>query len=275
MNDRDLDRILQALVDDGPTQVPDRIVEAALAQIPTTPQRGSVARPWRFAMIKPIAALLGAGAVVAFAVYFGLARPGDVGIVPSAPPDATPSPTSRIHTTTQFAVPLSIPLDAGFGVDLSLTETASSVTITAAGPYSDRLVILPLTGTDVVGGGGRVPITSTEALADALDGRAGVSAEVLAAFDTGRPASYPVGGVDAPVVDTEVSPEEASADGPILRTAAGETIDVEAEPWRLWILPVARPAGEGVVAIYSASSEDHGQWAATFLSILESLEFRN
>ena len=47
-DDRSLERAARSFIEEGPTQAPDRAVEAALLRIQTTPQERDQRVPWRF-----------------------------------------------------------------------------------------------------------------------------------------------------------------------------------------------------------------------------------
>jgi hypothetical protein len=281
MNEQEFDRLLATVVDEGPVQAPDYVIEGALAEIPTTRQRDLVARPWRTSMLRPIAALTSTAAVVAVVAYLAFASPGEIAVSPSpsAQPSPTPSPTpagspaQTTFTTSEFEVPLSIPLDRGFaGVEFDIQETPSKLTVTPVSDGSNRLIIVPLDGTEVLGGSEPRPIRSVDELASILDGRPDMTAERLEAFDTGEPASYPIAGSDAPVVDVRTAVSGGASAGPLFSTASGDTVEVPDEPTTLWIFLVEPSGKPGLLVIHAATAEDFGMWAGTFLTALENAE---
>jgi hypothetical protein len=82
-HDRDLDRVLDRWMDDGPTVVADRVIATAMTDVHTTRQRGA---RWAllkelFMTMKPAATILGiaAVAIVALAAYQVLAGGGGIG----------------------------------------------------------------------------------------------------------------------------------------------------------------------------------------------------
>jgi hypothetical protein len=91
--DRDTDRIVRSWLEDGATALPDRVLDAVLDDLPTTPQRRPLWSAWRFSTMSTALRWGAAGvAVVALAligfVYFG----GDRGVgISSATPSASPS----------------------------------------------------------------------------------------------------------------------------------------------------------------------------------------
>jgi len=97
MNERsDLDRALNAWFDDGPTVMPNRVIEVVADRIARQPQRGA----WRLLPRRltvrtfQISAGLAAVLIVAIAGWSLLARPASVGGPPTAAPTALPSPTA-------------------------------------------------------------------------------------------------------------------------------------------------------------------------------------
>jgi len=94
----DLDRLLQAYLTDGPTDLPDPSFDAVRDRIEATRQR-VVIGPWRMPIMNKLVPIgLGAAAVVV-AIFIGIQllgppASGGVGGAPSAAPTATPSPTA-------------------------------------------------------------------------------------------------------------------------------------------------------------------------------------
>lgn len=64
-SDRDTTRIVRSWLEDGSTAMPDRVLDAVLADLPSTAQRRSRWPLWRFPDMKPIIMIAGtAGAVI-------------------------------------------------------------------------------------------------------------------------------------------------------------------------------------------------------------------
>ena len=100
-DDRSLERAARSFIEAGPTEAPDRVVEAALTTIHSTPQERDWHVPWRTRPMTLTLRLLAGAAAVAIAIGgVFLLRPGsipDVGGRPSptlSAPSATPSPTA-------------------------------------------------------------------------------------------------------------------------------------------------------------------------------------
>ena len=115
--DRALTAIVQSWMEEGPTDLPDRILDAVLDQVPATRQRRFSWPAWRFADMNGYAKFLVAtAAIVAVAlVGFNLLAPRNGG-VPGAtqgPPTASPSPSAAAALATPKAAPPNGPVDAG------------------------------------------------------------------------------------------------------------------------------------------------------------------
>ena len=123
MNERsDIDRVLRAWMADGPTAIPDRVVDVVATRIGVQRQRRAWPFQRRTAMtpLKLIAALA-AAIVIAVVGYNLLPRQPSVGepsatptpssaatTAPSPPPSASPSAEVRTYDTVSFEVPLSL-----------------------------------------------------------------------------------------------------------------------------------------------------------------------
>ena len=99
-DDRSLERAARSFIEAGPTQAPDRAVEAALLRIETTPQERDLRIPWRFpsmsiparfAAVAILGALLLGGALV---LLGGVGRPSVVGPSTTLEASIGPSPSS-------------------------------------------------------------------------------------------------------------------------------------------------------------------------------------
>jgi len=96
-DDRSLERAARSWLENGPTQAPDRAIEAALLRIETTPQERDWPVPWRLPkMTTParVAAAAVIGVLAVGAAFLMLGRPGQTGVGgPGASPTATATPT--------------------------------------------------------------------------------------------------------------------------------------------------------------------------------------
>jgi hypothetical protein len=99
---RDIDRVLDAWLVDGSSQMPDRLFEAVLDRVERTPQRR---RPWSNLRVPPMTTrlFLASAAVIAIAVgavgFAALNGPSD-GVPPGSSPTPSPSPSSPVASQT-------------------------------------------------------------------------------------------------------------------------------------------------------------------------------
>jgi hypothetical protein len=91
-SDRDFDRIASAWLDLMPDEAPDRVIDAVLQAVETTPQvRRPIARPWRSTPMTRFA-LIAAAAALGIAMLGGALYVGGLGDTP--PPVPTPVPAA-------------------------------------------------------------------------------------------------------------------------------------------------------------------------------------
>jgi hypothetical protein len=99
-DDRSLERAARSWLEAGPTEAPDRAVEAALLRIQTTPQERDLRIPWRLPKMTTRARVATAAVIGVLAVggaLFMLGRPGQTGVGgpgPTSTLTASPSPTA-------------------------------------------------------------------------------------------------------------------------------------------------------------------------------------
>jgi len=122
--DRDTTRIVRSWLLDGPTELPDRVLDALLDQLPATPQRRFTWWPARRLTTMNNAVKFGlAAAVVAVAALLGFnylaasnvggPGPGDPTPTPTLTPTPTPVPElgSRSNLEGRYLVPTDLPVD--------------------------------------------------------------------------------------------------------------------------------------------------------------------
>ena len=116
-DDRSLERAARSWLENGPTEAPDRAVEAALLRIQTLPQERDLRIPWRFpTMTTParIAAAAVIGVLVVGGALFMLGRPGQPAVGgPGPSPTPTRSPTPIPSTDGSTGAPRR-PADPGY-----------------------------------------------------------------------------------------------------------------------------------------------------------------
>lgn len=118
---RDIDHLLDRWMDDGPTVVADRVIAAALTEIPTTRQRGARWAPMKelFMTMKPAAMMVGLAAVI----IMGIAAYQFV----SGGGPSIGGPPVRVLTADDLPTIVLGPTDAPTGMDYDATETGADV----------------------------------------------------------------------------------------------------------------------------------------------------
>lgn len=107
-SDRDTTRIVRSWLEMGATALPDRVLDAVLDQLPTTPQRRSWGPARRFLDMNTPLRLAGGIAVVAVVAVLGfslLSRPTGI----SGPGQSPTSSPTLIPTPTPIPTPIAIP----------------------------------------------------------------------------------------------------------------------------------------------------------------------
>jgi hypothetical protein len=96
-SDRDTTRTVRSWLDEGVTALPDRVLDAVLDQVPTTPQRRAWWPAWRSRLMNNVRIALATAAVVvaAFIGYQLLGGPGVGDSQPTPQPTAIPTPTPQ------------------------------------------------------------------------------------------------------------------------------------------------------------------------------------
>jgi CubicO group peptidase (beta-lactamase class C family) len=95
--DRDVTRIVRSWLEDGVTELPDRVLDSVLDQLPSTPQRRHSWQAWRNPLVSSTLkfAMAGAAALAVGVIAIGLYFNQSGGVGPPAPsPSPTPSPTA-------------------------------------------------------------------------------------------------------------------------------------------------------------------------------------
>jgi len=116
-DDRTLERAARSWLELGPTQAPDRAVDAALSRIQTTRQERGLSLPWSHPRVGP--AMRFAGAAIVAVLVVGLAvyalRPmSNVGPPgPTAAPSPTATATPNYPTSPPFVLQSALPVPPG------------------------------------------------------------------------------------------------------------------------------------------------------------------
>ena len=168
--DREATRVVRSWLEEGVTVLPDRVLDAVLDQVPTTPQRRSWWPAWRSSDLNTyVKFAIAAAAVLVVAVVGYNFLPGRGGV---GGPTATPSPSPALLAVGNFTSHGgSIELDATgegsnvtgtmtytdlggadvgrFAVDLACTQTTDGGLILIGGPVTESTVELVPEGSNV------------------------------------------------------------------------------------------------------------------------------
>jgi len=126
-DDRSLERAARSWLEAGPTQAPDRAVEAALLRIETTSQERDLRILWRLPKMTTPARVAAAAVIGALAVggaFFVLGKPGQSAV---GGPGPSATPTAAAQTATPTAVSQTASPVAAASATPSLTVDHSDV----------------------------------------------------------------------------------------------------------------------------------------------------
>jgi hypothetical protein len=144
--DRSLERAARSWLENGPTQAPDRAVEAALLRIQTTPQERDLRIPWRFSTMSTPARVATAaviGVLVVGGAFFILGRPGQSGVGGPGPTATSTQTPTQTPTPTPAAL-RDGPLAAGTYVTAFTTEGWTTCPNPDAPDCNDPVVTEPV-----------------------------------------------------------------------------------------------------------------------------------
>lgn len=199
--DRDFDRIAAAWLADGPEELSDRVIDAAVDQIHLTRQRRAITAPWRLpTMTTParVAAAAVIGVLVFGGALFFLGRPGQSGVggpppspsvrpttVPS--PSAAPSPYVMPPITSTFTSTL-----YRYSIAMSQAWTATPATTPWVGLDNSGSAVdsIAITGTDSEIDGASQSLTGISYSDWVAAYHASVTKNVPFGCDGGDPASW-------------------------------------------------------------------------------------
>ncbi len=112
-SERDTTRIVRSWLEGGSTAVPDRVLDAVLAELPSTPQRRSTWSRWRFQRVTTVKRIAVGAAVIAVVVGVSVLGPRSgvpgVGSPVSPAPSASPSPPYVTPIPRPSASPIPVP----------------------------------------------------------------------------------------------------------------------------------------------------------------------
>lgn len=277
MNERDFDRRLTGWLDEGPASVNDRVIEGALAQVPTTPQRGAALAPLRSLIMRlqPAAPILGvaAVAVVATVFYFAFWQPRVGG------PDASPTPSPEgtharaSFTSTTFEPPLSFQLDAAPSAEgWYVVERPSLLRVSAEPSARSYLALLPRDQALVPTSDGQAEASGSPG--DWFADVPGFTIEPMRRFDAEGPMTWNVAGEEVQVYVLTVDPS-AAEDLRVITTQDGEELRADSDAPSTWLLGVVpRGAGDLLVAFAEWDTEEELNIGGSVFAMIESIEFR-
>ena len=152
---RDVDRIVRSWLDEGLTQLPDRVLDAVLDQIPSTPQRRASWLAQRFLRMNTYARFGFAAAAVILAAVVGIGLYANSVGGPSVPTPSS-SPLSSSSPT-----PVANPL-AGTWAAPEATCAKQIATIEAAGFTAAQVRSVGMDATCAKGGGDQYTVVFDE-----------------------------------------------------------------------------------------------------------------
>jgi hypothetical protein len=211
--DRDTTRLVRSWLEEGVTRLPDRVLDAVLDEVPTTPQRQPMRLPWRSSPMTPAfkGVLASAAVVAAVAVALTALTPGGPGGHPNETPVPTASATVALPTPSPFGKRVTIGPPFERAVEVTVpndwtpnTQKAGQFDFSgASGPYVGFFLIdsvykdpcHPELGVQPLVAGG---LGHSDPPPSQLDGsRIVLQLQELAGFDATTPTSISIDGLPA------------------------------------------------------------------------------
>ena len=156
-DDRSLERAARTWIEAGPTQAPDRAVDAALIQVQTTPQERDPWIPWRLTSMNRTSQLAAAAAAVVLVVGGGLLllgrgqsgvggpfvtpSPSPVAPSPSLIPSAAAATGPIAFESKKFSVPLSLTIMDGWSLSVDAADQVELQRAEVQGGDSDFAIM--------------------------------------------------------------------------------------------------------------------------------------
>jgi hypothetical protein len=145
---RDFDRIAGAWLAEGPSELADRVLDAALDEVHLTNQRRRIAVPWRFPPMNTPLRVVAAVAIIAVVGYAGLTffLPGNgPGSVPSPSPSPTPTLPPGItgwttYTSAVYGFTMAYPSDWSVYAPATEKWPPDDPVVDEATPWADVFV---------------------------------------------------------------------------------------------------------------------------------------
>lgn len=305
MNQRsDIDRVMEVWMADGPTAIPDRVVDVVAARIGDQRQRRAWPFPWRTNVTAPIklAAALAAVLIVAIAGFAVLGRPAGPNV--GGNPTSAPSPSQGSPAPSMSAAPSASAASAAYPA--WFTGDREGAGILTAGTQSTRNFTPAFTFTvpggwvnsrDALNAYDLIPDTPANAAEHAASGSL---AHEVSAFWFGSPYWYCDAWEDhrgttvAEIVASLVATDAIAASKPVDVTLGGLTgkqVDIRLDPgWtepcpgdpptldlgdmrtRIILLDTAS-RGPMFINVGSLHSAGHEAFLAQAMPIVESFKF--
>jgi hypothetical protein len=288
MNERsDMDRVLRQWFDDGPSTMPDRVVDVVADRITRERQRPARRLHWRpFGMNSTIKIGAAIAAVLVLAIVGWNLLPGrSTGVAGSTP---APSPSPAI---TPSASPDDDASSAWAGAGVLPAGTHSSlrfvpaVTFTVPEGWTNG-VDGEVAGYDLsTGSSGTILIQATDGWADGwgicaaayAPGAALTAADITAALRasehlvTTEPVPVTIGGLEGQRLDVHLS----SSGSGVCEPASDDPPDLDFSDIRLRLVVLDHPDGSDVVPILlqSGHAAEFDHFVADAMPIVESFEF--
>ena len=241
-------------MDEGVTQLPDRVLDLVLDQLPATPQRRAWWPAWRFTIMNNNIIRFGiAAAAVLLAVILGinfLSGPNVGGETEATPtPSPTPAATPQPLGTGTLEPGMVVATGLGAGESMSVTFTVPEGWEGFAGAC-----VIPRTGTTAPDGMGICFLEVNAGLysdpchgyAAGVDVLVGPTVEDLAnalteqaAYEATAPTDVTLGGYSGKRMDLQLPSDVASCDNGEFRPWDGSIYAQGSDNrWHLWILDV-------------------------------------
>ena len=302
MNQRsDIDRVLEVWMADGPTAIPDRVVDVVAARIGVQRQRRAWPFPWRTNVTAPIrlAAALAAVLVVAVVGFAILGRPPGSNV--GGNPTSAPSPSQGTGSPTPSASAASAVYPAWY------TGERTGAGILAAGKQSTRnftpgfTFTVPKGWVNIVDASNAYELIQDTPANAAEQAASGGFAQSVSAFQFGSPYWFcdawenHRGTTAAEIVASVVATDAISASKPIDVTIGGLTgkqVDIRLDPSWTERCPGDPPSldprdsrtrvffldtpdrGPVFVNVGSLDSADQAAFLAEAMPIIQSFEFK-
>jgi hypothetical protein len=283
MNEPTFERLLEAFVDDGLLSVDPRVVERALAEVHTTPQRRRSVAPLRRVIMQlrlvPVLTIL--ATLLALTLVGGVAL---TNLEPGPTTGPTPSPSQSYFpgnseptpfVSTKFRVPIRLelpnygegpidPQDVMLGkVPWVIDDQPWLLSITAPEPDTDRLTIMRRADARLIGDAGEIPWPGD--IAAWLTTQQGVSPMTA---NQGLPSDSPL----QSGVMFGLDPTARSVGRTIIGTAEGDALALSGGPSTILVMELSDGLSEPLIVVISGAQSAWDSWLGSMNEIVASIE---